>query len=38
MLGISSAALGVAKKEYEDRRGYYGDMGSSEAAAVDIHV
>jgi hypothetical protein len=36
VLGISSAALRTAKKECDDRQGYYGDSRSSESSALDI--
>lgn len=36
VLGISSAALRIAKKECDDRQGYYGDSRSSESSALDI--
>ena len=36
VLGISTAALRTAKKECDDRQGYYGDSRSSESSALDI--
>ena len=36
VIGISAAALRIAKKECDDRQGYYGDSRSSESSALDI--
>ena len=36
VFGISSAALRTAKKECDDRQGYYGDSRSSESSALDV--
>lgn len=36
VFGISSAALRIAKKENDDRQGYYGDSRSAESSALDI--
>ena len=36
LFGISSAALGIAKRESDDRQGYYGDSRSSESSALDL--
>ena len=38
VLGISSAALRTAKKECDDRQGYYGDSRSSESSALDVGI
>ncbi len=38
IFGISTATLRDAKKEYEDRVGYYDDARSSESSAIDIIV
>jgi hypothetical protein len=36
VLGVSAAALRIAKKECDDRQGYYGDSRSAESSALDI--
>jgi len=36
VLGISAAALRIAKRECDEREGYYGDSRSSESSALDI--
>ncbi len=36
LLGISSSSLTVAKSEYDDRLGYYGDFQSSDSSNVDV--
>lgn len=38
IFGITSATLRDAKKEYDDRIGYYDDGRSSESSAIDINV
>lgn len=36
LFGIGSASLRSAKKEHEDRLGYYGDLRSAESSAIDV--
>ena len=38
VFAVSAAALRTAKKEYDDRMGYYGDSSSSESSAIDVGV
>ena len=38
VFAVSAAALRTAKKEYDDRMGYYEDSGSSESSAIDVGV
>ena len=38
VFGISAAALRTARKEYDDRIGYYDDSKSSESSALDVGV
>ena len=38
VFGIGSAVLGIAKREREDRRNYYGDEQSPESSIVDIRL
>ena len=38
VFGISAAALRTARKEYDDRMGYYDDSKSSESSALDVGV
>lgn len=38
VFGISSAVLRTAKREHDDRQGYYGDSSSSDFSALDISV
>ncbi len=38
VIAISSAALNVAKRETDDRLGYYSDARSSESSAIDISI
>ena len=38
VFGICSSSLRTAKREYDDRMGYYGDYSSQDSTALDINV
>ena len=38
MFGICTSSLKTAKREYDDRLGYYGDLGSAESSAIDVSI
>ena len=38
MFGICTSSLRTAKREFDDRLGYYGDSRSSESSAIDISI
>ncbi len=38
VFGICTSSLRTARKEYDDRLGYYGDLRSAESSAIDISI
>ena len=38
VFGVCTSSLRTAKKEYDDRLGYYGDLESAESSAIDVSI
>jgi hypothetical protein len=38
VFGVLSATLRIAKKEHDDRLGYYGDSRSADSSVIDIRL
>ena len=38
VFGMCTSSLRTARKEHDDRLGYYGDLGSAESSAIDVSI